>query len=85
VRTGVRRETEGCCGLSVTQAHSAIEHPLPDFVKSNHRLVLRSVGLPKTRSRRILRRFLKAKEAGLEAEMSPPWRLIVREIVSQDV
>jgi hypothetical protein len=43
----------------------------PDFVKSNHRLVLRSVGLPKTRSRRILRRFLKAKEAGLDAEMSP--------------
>jgi hypothetical protein len=57
----------------------------PDFVKSNHRLVLRSVGSPKTRSRRILRRFLKAKEAGLDAEMSPPWRLIAREIVSLDV
>jgi acyl-coenzyme A synthetase/AMP-(fatty) acid ligase len=54
-------------GSCVTQAHSAFEHPFRDSVKSYHRLVLRRVGLPKTRSRKILRRFLKAKEAGLDA------------------
>ena len=39
--------------------------------------------LHKTRSGKILRRSLKAKEAGLMPECSLPWRLIRGEIVGE--